>query len=207
MAFHWSERQFVGGALCLDFANTVIYPNDPERRFDRLVGAADLERWVESALRHAPLDAKTRRAVAAMPLSDARGDLRRARTLRDAADRLFRALAGDTPADLVPDSAELQQIAGIYRDGCQEAVLRLTDDGLQLVPSDEQGRIRGLLAVTAQSALTLALSPAARRIKACANCGWLFVDRSNNGRRRWCDMRVCGNRAKAKRHSARQRQA
>ncbi|HEV2391667.1 MAG TPA: CGNR zinc finger domain-containing protein [Verrucomicrobiae bacterium] len=33
-------------------------------------------------------------------------------------------------------------------------------------------------------------------------CGWLFVDSSKNHSRRWCDMRDCGNRAKARRHRA-----
>jgi predicted RNA-binding Zn ribbon-like protein len=35
-------------------------------------------------------------------------------------------------------------------------------------------------------------------------CGWLFLD--TRGRRRWCTMAVCGNRAKARRHAARARQ-
>ena len=44
-----------------------------------------------------------------------------------------------------------------------------------------------------------------RHVKACpgTHCGWLFVDSS--GRRRWCTMEVCGNRAKARRHAERQR--
>jgi predicted RNA-binding Zn ribbon-like protein len=44
------------------------------------------------------------------------------------------------------------------------------------------------------------------RIRECpgqGNCGWLFLDVSKNASRRWCDMRVCGNRAKARRHHAR----
>src|SRR6266542_771828 len=34
-------------------------------------------------------------------------------------------------------------------------------------------------------------------------CGWLFLD--PRGRRRWCTMAVCGNRAKARRHAVRAR--
>lgn len=34
-------------------------------------------------------------------------------------------------------------------------------------------------------------------------CGWLFLDTSRNRSRRWCDMRICGNRAKARRHHER----
>jgi predicted RNA-binding Zn ribbon-like protein len=46
------------------------------------------------------------------------------------------------------------------------------------------------------------------RIRECpgqGNCGWLFLDLSKNASRRWCDMRVCGNRAKARRHYTRTR--
>jgi predicted RNA-binding Zn ribbon-like protein len=45
------------------------------------------------------------------------------------------------------------------------------------------------------------------RVRVCANdrCRWVFYDASRAGRRRWCDMASCGNRAKAARHRARQR--
>ena len=43
------------------------------------------------------------------------------------------------------------------------------------------------------------------RLRACADdgCRWVFYDDSRTGRRRWCDMASCGNRAKAARHRAR----
>ena len=47
------------------------------------------------------------------------------------------------------------------------------------------------------------------RIRICANdtCRWIFYDESRAGRRRWCDMATCGNRAKARRHRERQKEA
>jgi predicted RNA-binding Zn ribbon-like protein len=44
------------------------------------------------------------------------------------------------------------------------------------------------------------------RLRTCADatCRWVFYDASRAGRRRWCDMATCGNRAKAARHRARQ---
>ncbi len=56
----------------------------------------------------------------------------------------------------------------------------------------------GRVAVQAASLLT---GPNLARLKACAtpNCDWLFVDLSKNGRRRWCQMNVCGSREKARR--------
>jgi len=56
----------------------------------------------------------------------------------------------------------------------------------------------GRVAVQAAALLT---GPDLLRLKACAapNCDWLFVDLSKNGRRRWCQMNVCGSREKARR--------
>lgn len=44
------------------------------------------------------------------------------------------------------------------------------------------------------------------RIRACPppdGCGWLFLDRSRNGRRVWCSMKTCGNAAKVRRFRGR----
>ncbi len=39
------------------------------------------------------------------------------------------------------------------------------------------------------------------RLRACGSetCRWLFLDTSKNHTRRWCDMKICGNRMKARR--------
>jgi predicted RNA-binding Zn ribbon-like protein len=55
-------------------------------------------------------------------------------------------------------------------------------------------------AALAVSALSLLSAQRIGRIKICANCAWLFLDSSRNASRLWCDMSVCGNRQKAKRH-------
>jgi predicted RNA-binding Zn ribbon-like protein len=57
----------------------------------------------------------------------------------------------------------------------------------------------------ALSAREFLLAPSRERLRVCAadDCGWLFLDSSKAGRRRWCRMADCGNRAKARRHYAR----
>jgi predicted RNA-binding Zn ribbon-like protein len=57
----------------------------------------------------------------------------------------------------------------------------------------------------AQAASDLLLSSNAEGIKDCGDptCRWLFLDTSKNHTRRWCDMKTCGNRMKARRHQAR----
>ena len=66
----------------------------------------------------------------------------------------------------------------------------------------------GLLAPVLWSAGDLIVSPEVGRLRHCLNdqCGWLFMDDSKNGSRRWCSMQSCGNRAKAHRHYLRSKQ-
>jgi predicted RNA-binding Zn ribbon-like protein len=59
--------------------------------------------------------------------------------------------------------------------------------------------------IMSQSASQLMLSDAMDRVRACGvdTCRWLFLDTSKNHTRRWCKMKVCGNRMKARRFQAR----
>ncbi|WP_296262464.1 MULTISPECIES: CGNR zinc finger domain-containing protein [unclassified Pseudomonas] len=59
----------------------------------------------------------------------------------------------------------------------------------------------GFLGRMAVEAAALLTSPDLTRLKACAtpDCDWLFIDTSKNGRRRWCQMNVCGAKEKARR--------
>ena len=57
----------------------------------------------------------------------------------------------------------------------------------------------------AQAANDLLTSSEAMHIRSCASptCRWVFLDVSKNHSRRWCDMKVCGNRSKARRFARR----
>jgi len=58
----------------------------------------------------------------------------------------------------------------------------------------------------AKSAMELLTSPDVQHVRACQSdtCRWVFLDTSKNHSRRWCDMKICGNRMKARRFQARQ---
>jgi predicted RNA-binding Zn ribbon-like protein len=59
--------------------------------------------------------------------------------------------------------------------------------------------------VLARSAEQLLTSNAMEHVRVCGSdtCRWLFYDASKNHSRRWCDMKICGNRMKARRFQAR----
>lgn len=78
-------------------------------------------------------------------------------------------------------------------------------DGLARWEIGEQAGLEAPLLAVAWSAAELLASPELASLRACpgSGCGWLFLDRS--GRRRWCSMSVCGNRAKVRRFAERRR--
>jgi predicted RNA-binding Zn ribbon-like protein len=69
------------------------------------------------------------------------------------------------------------------------------------------GAMSVLLGPVLWSAADLLVGAQLRRVRQCVNpaCGWLFLDDSKSGTRRWCSMSTCGNRAKAHRHYERRK--
>ena len=57
----------------------------------------------------------------------------------------------------------------------------------------------------AWSAAALLTGPEVESIRVCAgpDCGWVYVDRSRNHLRRWCEMETCGTSEKNRRRAAR----
>jgi len=180
MTFSWTPHRFAGGALALDVANSVVLRADPARRIDRFADPAVMDSFAAGANRHG---AERDLFGALEPVGPhARAGLI---DLREAIDWHFRAeILGVATPPLLADL--LDSIS---------ATLRRSGT-----------RPQALDTATARSALLLVARPEPERLKICPNCHWLFLDRSRNRSRAWCDMAVCGNRAKASRHYHRTRE-
>ena len=187
----WTRHRFSGGALALDVANTIVLRADPARRIDRFADAAEIVRFAAAAGTFRADEIGGCTLIFDKPENSRAGIIE----LRETIDALFRAEAGE-------GSSEIRLLPPLLK-ACA-AALEGQDGRVGVGSGFPRGRMK-LAAAVALSALSL-LDPARRsRIRICANCDWLFVDASRNGSRRWCDMTVCGNRQKARRHSQRQR--
>jgi predicted RNA-binding Zn ribbon-like protein len=194
----------IGGRLCLDFANTVgshagEHPNEYLRSY------RDLVAWG----RHAGIltGAEERRlleAAAGRP-DEAGVVLHRAIVLREAIYRIFSAVA----VGRAPDAAALEILNAALARALPHARIVSTDDGFAWAWRHEEGALDRMLWPVARSAAELLTGGELDRVRECANdaCGWLFLDLSRNRSRRWCDMRDCGNRVKARRYYQRRRAA
>jgi predicted RNA-binding Zn ribbon-like protein len=176
----------VGGALALDFANTAG-GRDTDAPIEHLQAPRHLIEWAA----HAGV------VPDAAEISADADQLRRALRLRETIHRIGSAIAqGGSPA--TQDLANLKSAAQAALDGA--ALVRTGDRyGFDFTRAPAASAVLGPVA---WSAIDLLAAGEPERLKQCPghDCGWLFYDRSKNNSRRWCDMAVCGNRSKAKRH-------
>src|SRR5262245_25474719 len=193
MAVAWTAHRFSGGVLALDTTNTVVLRKDRAGFFDRFDDPAEIPRFAAAA-------SVFRRDEIGRPLTvgNAEAIAAKVRALRQAADPVFRAPASGKPLQ-APALAELLRHSAAALDGRDE--LQLTPDA----PFGASSEPLAFEAALAVSALSLLTGASLKRVKICRNCYWLFLDRSRNSSRLWCDMTVCGNRAKARQHYRRQK--
>lgn len=194
--------EYVAGDPALDLINTVDW-TARGLEDERLAAPADLVHWAAGAgLLDRPDAERLARAVARHPREAGRA-LDRARLTRLVLRDLFGALAAGAPTD-----QSLGQFNRLLSDALDRAQLVRT--GSRARPAFAWGwrelaeRPEALLAPVLWSATRLLTSPEAERIRVCGgtDCGWMYVDRSRNGFRRWCQMRTCGTREKTRRRRA-----
>ena len=196
MAVSWTKHRFSGGLLVLDATNTVVLRGDPVHSFDRFEDTAEIVRFAAAAegFRSSELGGRG----LAFQASDAAA--RQVVVMREAADRLFREAVVTGAIRTAHLPAFLRACAVCLDDNIE-------DVGADGMPFGDPSRPIRLEAALAVSALSLLAGDAWKKVRICRNCHWLFIDRSRNASRLWCDMSVCGNRHKAKRHYERRRQA
>lgn len=185
-----------GGALCLDFANTV--GDRPSGLNEHLTGYTDLLSWgrqagvVDTALAGRLERRAARRKGEAQQVFDEAIDL------RERLYRIFSALAaGSRPAP-----RDLDALNGSLTSVFPHRAVVQVEDRFEWQWSGPPGALDRMLWPVLQSAAELLTSDEVHQVRECNSdrCTWLFVDRSRTHRRRWCDMKTCGNRAKARRH-------
>ena len=186
------------GELCLDFANTLNGRASGELN-DRLPEYGDLVAWAQAAGAVGESEAAALLQRARRRPEAAAAVHRRALDLREALFRLFAsAAAGEEsePADLDLLNRELSNAL------CRRHLVAAPDREGFLWAWCSAEELDAVLAPVVLSAADLAASGDLDRVRECAagTCRWLFLDRSRNRSRRWCDMSACGNRAKARRH-------
>jgi predicted RNA-binding Zn ribbon-like protein len=192
------EFDLSGGRLALDFANTLSRTSG-----DHLPGYAELV-WLtvqsgqidESTADRLLQDADRRPGVAAAVHG-------RALALRRA---VFALVAASLRAEAPPAEALAALNVELGRD-LAHARVGPAAGGLAWGWDDEDALDRPLWPIARDAAELLTDAETLARVRLCAadDCDWLFLDLTRNRSRQWCDMKVCGNRAKVRAYRQRKR--
>ncbi len=185
---------FNGGWLSLDFTNTVS-ARQPAKGEEYLNTWDDFALWVE---RSGMFSGSDLTAWKKMPP----GDMSEVWGLREALYEMFRYVADHG----IVSVAHLDVLNGFLHETYAHTGLRMSGSGIRR-DVDEAPHPDKPLWLIVLSAEALLLGGRFERVRACANCGWLFLDTSKNGTRRWCDMSTCGSQSKAKAYYHRRKNA
>jgi predicted RNA-binding Zn ribbon-like protein len=200
---HWfCSRDVIGGDAALDFVNTVTgrdqSPRDWLDSYPRLLEwAAFVHLLPERVLRTLGKKAQKEPKAAAIALA-------RAKALREALFGLITRIISRRP----PLKNALALLRQHWIAGIKAHELRFSH-GRVLVDLRKDALDFDLIASTIAYRMVQQVLPLPTdRLRICQgpNCSWVFIDKSKAGRRRWCDMAVCGNAAKFRRFYARSRQ-
>ncbi len=193
----------IGGALALDFCNSTS-GRGTASFVEHLFDHEDLLRW---CVANGVLAAAAASCLSASCPPAARAEaFARAMAARALLNRIFDAAACAAAADPA-DLDELSRLAHGFSSG---GVLRPAEGGgyaWRYEPAD--ARADAPLGPIVRSAVAVLTASDLTRLKACAgeSCGWVFLDATKNGGRVWCEMEVCGTRAKLRKRAATRRAA
>jgi predicted RNA-binding Zn ribbon-like protein len=190
--------------LALNFANTESGRGFPSHQ-NHFREAANVVEW----LRHAnalPVEQANSLQTRVAERADLAADLLdQAVALRDAIHDVGVALGHRAK----PPEAALASLSALHARFVAKAELAPGVASCRWQWSVRASPVEAALGPVALAAVRLFTEGDFDRIRECGGhaCGWLFYDRSKNNRRRWCEMEVCGNRAKQQRLAARRREA
>jgi predicted RNA-binding Zn ribbon-like protein len=194
-AFDFSTTDPLHEHLGLDFANTTPYHYALDE--DNLRTYADLLSWSINVDILSEVEAQRLLARAEQRPDEAAAVHAAAIQLREA---IFRILV-DVAQQRSPDSDALAHFNATLNEAMGHLQLVAQDDGFGWAWTATD-TLDHMLWRVAWSTGQLLRSDEVRLVKQCGaeECDWLFLDTSRNHSRRWCDMKTCGNRAKARRY-------
>jgi predicted RNA-binding Zn ribbon-like protein len=189
----------VGSELAFDLTNTSSGRGGP-RWLEHLQSAENVIDWARHAKVLTEKDHRQLRPRLAANRRLASQLLSRTLALRD----LIYGIGAAIAAGARPRGKEMDALVRIHADCLARARLIPAVATFAWVWNPAEHPVEAILGPVALSAMSLLSGADLSRIKQCSgdHCGWLFFDTTKNKRRRWCEMEVCGNRAKQKRRRA-----
>ena len=200
--------ELIAGHPALDLVNTLDNRFDPEKLVDLIPDYVSLLRFTHQSSLITDRQLRKLRRLQTTPQQQA-ATLTNTIRLRESLAAIIYAQL-DHPVDQEKHlQSQLTHLETVLKQAASQLHLTST-------PTHFEWTLKGIsrnpdspFLLLAQAASQLLTSPELAQLRACASpaCRWLFLDISKNHSRRWCDMKICGNRNKARLFLARQSNA
>ena len=184
--------QLDGGCLIFDFINTVN-TRKPAPEFEYLRTFEDFLAWSAKVGSLPRRRLQLLREHASIRQKLASATLHNVIDTRENLYKLFSAIADGKSPDATMVNAFNERLSLTFR----KINMRFGAAGAEVYFNNDEISLDEPLQAIIKSAFEILTREDFHRIKACPRCGWLFLDTSKNGKRKWCDMNVCGSREKA----------
>lgn len=177
----WTQDDFIGGHLALDFINTVA-DTGKSRIETRIKSKNALDQWWQAAVHNVPGN---------WPSQLANINTDEIHDLRETAYEVVSGFVGNEG----PSAKHVDQLRG-YTDGAiARADMVWTNKTLVRTAAKENATDVFSLLID-----DFLFGPLTGRVTQCGRCTWLYVNLGRGRGRKWCNMRTCGNRAKVERY-------
>jgi len=207
--------ELIAGHPALDLINTLDnrFSDPPSGPQERILTYDDLLRFVQQSGLLTDRQARKLKRLASHPDADVdptepqpdpAAILQQAIQLREALATITYAWLDEVPTG--SSTEPLPLLEDLFKQAALHRRLKPEDGHLLWSWKGLSRHLASPLWLLAQSANELLTSSDILRLRACGSdtCRWVFLDTSKNHTRRWCDMKTCGNRMKARRFHARQ---
>lgn len=191
-----------GGCLCLDFVNTVHSRIEIPLR-DYLHSYEDMVKFAD----HTGILSKKQQQYLLAYAAKYPGKAKYAyRKIKKAREELFNLFYRITEGKR-PTAGMLDYFNKLLSVALSHLYIKPSDGNkMQLAWKEEKDLLLLPLWMVIKSAYDVLLNEPTERIKACPACLWLFLDKTKNNKRRWCNSLSCGSIDKASRYYYRKKE-
>ena len=184
-----------GGCVCFDFVNTIHSRVDKDI-YDYIDTYSSFIKWMER-LQLMPADTlENLKKLVQKDEETAQVALKDIKKKREMLYNFFSSVIHKRS----PDIQLLQSFNKSLSDSLSRLSFDYKKDKLVLDWSDDKLNFYEPLKIIFKDAFDIITTIPQKRFKECRSCGWLFIDKSKNNSRTWCNMQTCGSIEKAKRY-------
>ena len=184
-----------GGCFCFDFTNT-LHSRTDKSTYDYINTYNDILDWSERVKLLPNERLRVLRRYTDQNKKEAEKKLKEILDKREVLYTVFSSIIRNK----IYDQSTTEEFNNTLSDSLSKLRLQINKQKINIGWDENEIDLMEPLWAVYKNAFDIITSTPINRIKECKACGWLFLDKSKNNSRTWCNMQSCGSIEKSKRY-------